>query len=138
MRPTESWLPIAHGLGFSSEEDMLKHLYVVQGFSLQGIGKMLGYSPTAVGARLRSYGLALRGRGGANNRGGSKLRRVSDAELFTAPVQHIAAVYGVHICTVFNERRRRRALLPDNANAGDASIWGPNEVSHGAGAVPRK
>lgn len=122
MRPTESWLPTAQTLGFDSEAEMLKHMYIAQGFSLQMMSDILGYSVFAVLYRLRKLNVPIKGRGGANNRHKNKLKDVSDSDLFTMNAKETAIAYGVHICTVFNERRRRRALLPDNADEGVSTV----------------
>lgn len=135
MRPTESWLPIAQTLGFDSEEEMLKHMYVAQGFSLGTMSEILGFTEFAIVARLRRLKVPIRRRGGPNNRQKSRLAELPDGDLFGMPARHTALAYSVHICTVFNERRRRRALLSNNANEGDACVRTQNEASHGSGSI---
>lgn len=135
MGLSESWAPLAQTLGFSSEDDMLKHFYVAQGLSLREMSSILGFSAFSIRRRLSKLGVPIRRRGGPNRQNKSFLVGVSDQELFEGSPAELAEAHGVSLATVFNERRRRKinALLSDYANKGNAGVWPPNKVSHGSG-----
>jgi hypothetical protein len=108
MPESESWQPIADTLGFSSEEEMLKHLYIMQEFSLSQLRNILGYSTWAIRRRLIINGIPLRGKGGPNNRlGRRRLKELSDEELTQSSVVKTAEKHQVHISTVYAEIRLR-------------------------------
>jgi len=104
----ESWQPIAETLGYRNEEEMLKHLYNEQGFSLSQIAKIVGYSVWSVRRRLVMTGVVMRNRGGANNQMGRKLANVPDDEIFGGTYEVVARKFGVHTASVYLERQRRR------------------------------
>jgi hypothetical protein len=106
---TTSWNPEAQALGFENEKEMLYDLYMLNNFSLSQIAKMLGYSYFSVRRRLLIWGINLRHRGGPNNNGNRRLRFLSDEELAAQP-KEIALSHGVHIATVFAERRLREKM----------------------------
>lgn len=137
MGLSESWAPLAQTLGFSSEDDMLKHFYVAQGLSLKDMSAILGFSTFSIRRRLRKIGVPIRKRGGPNRQDKSLLSDVSDQELFEGSPAELAETHGVSMATVFNERRRRKlnALLSDHANKGLPGVWPPNKVSHGSGSA---
>lgn len=105
----ESWRPVAQTLGFQSEEEMLKDLYVVQLFSLKELAHIVGYSPWSVRRRLIQHHIPLRGRGGDNRQSGKrKLSHIQLTKLMSVSPAALAVEYGVHISTVFAEKRLRR------------------------------
>lgn len=107
----ESWLPLANTLGFSTEEEMLRHFYQQMNFSLSEIAKVLGVAPWSVRRRLLNLRILLRARGGPNRVGKRRLQDVSDSELKHISPTALAKFYDVHIATVFGEKRLRKAAL---------------------------
>lgn len=107
----ESWLPVAERLGFKTEEEMLKELYLTQMLSISKIAKLLGYSTFGIRGRLLRADISLRGRGGANtDKNKRSLIGVSDDDLFHSSVAALVDWYAVHPCTVSAERKRRRQM----------------------------
>lgn len=107
----ESWQSIADTLGFTDENEMLRHLYQEQGFSLNEIAKVVGYSTWTVRARLLRLGVELRGRGGADiPRVKRKLSDLTDDELFHVSIQTLVKQHGVHPSTISSERRYRNKM----------------------------
>jgi hypothetical protein len=115
---TESWDHVAHLLGFETEEEMLKDLYVKQHYSMYDLARKLGYSQGNVRRRLRKYDIPLRPRGGKNRTGLGRLSTISNVDL-GGKAEDVAEKFGVHLSTVFGERRRRKrlALLADSTVA---------------------
>ena len=107
MNIPESWDHHAHLLGYENEEEMLKDLYVKQGFSFADLSRKLGYSQGNVRRRLMFLGIPIRPRGGKNRTGITKLMKLSNLELAGKP-DKIAEALDVSISTVFGERRRRK------------------------------
>lgn len=103
----ESWDPIAKALGYETEREMLQDLYEIQGFSVSELSKRLGYAQNNVRRRLMFNDIPLRSRGGRNNRGGTRLAKLSDAEL-AKDARVLAHEQQVHISTIFRERRIRQ------------------------------
>ena len=122
MPEAESWIPIAQTLGFESELEMLKHLYVQQDFSLSQMSSIIGYSTWTIRRRLLISGIPLKGRGGPNNREGRRrLKHVSDDDLCKYSAVDLAKQHQVHVSTVWAEIRFRKqekkdAILSDHAN----------------------
>ncbi len=114
--PVTSWNSEARALGFENEKEMLIDLYMLNNFSLTQIAKMLGYSYFAVRRRLIVWGISLRQRGGPNNNGNRRLRYLTNEELH-ANTKLVATSYGVHIATVFAERRLRERMKGEEVNA---------------------
>ena len=106
----ESWLPYARTLGFESEAQMLETLYLEEGLSLSDIGQVVAKSRIAVRRRLIMLGVPLRDRGGPNRTGKRRLTHISDLDLKFKSPDLIAAEQGVHVSTVFSEKRLRKAL----------------------------
>lgn len=109
----ESWTPIAQLLGFDTEEEMLKHFYMIQSFSIKQISQVIGYSTFTVRRRLLLWHVNLRKRGGANHQGKRILRDLTDAELFDGASPVIAEKYNVHVSTISAERRFRKGEMRD-------------------------
>lgn len=103
MNTPESWLPIAQTLGFATEKEMLEHLYVKEGWSIDDIAKRLGYARINVRKRLLQHNITLRGRGGNNRHVTDRLAAVED---LSNPTQ-VAKQLGLHPSTAYKERRRR-------------------------------
>lgn len=108
--PEESWEQIAQVLGFISEEEMLRHLYVEQHFSIKQIERTIGYNSWTVRARLLRMGVEMRPRGGAHSPVKRVLEDVPEKELFNLPVLDLVTTYGVHPSTVSSERRYRNKV----------------------------
>lgn len=104
-----SWLSTAQSLGFTSEAEMLQHLYEEAGFSLKEIEHVIGFSYISIRRRLIMSGVELRQRGGPNRKGVRRLLAVSDSELKFTPPPQLAQRYNVHVATVFSEKRLRKA-----------------------------
>ena len=104
----ENWQPVADTLGFRDVEHMLKDLYLAMNFSIHDIAKVVGYSSFAVRKRLVMLGVPLRSRGGPNHAGHRKLVGVKNEELMKPP-REVAERFGVHLSTVFAEKRLRKA-----------------------------
>lgn len=102
----EDWTPYAKTLGYASEEEMLKDLYITQGFSAEDIATRLGFSRNNVRRRLTLLGVKFRARGGKNNLGNRSLADVTDEELLSNPFE-LAKAHDIHVSTVFKERYRR-------------------------------
>lgn len=112
MRWTEeSWRPAAEALGFTSEEEMLRNLYLLQKHSIKQIAHTLGYSTFAVRRRLLILNVQMRQRGGDKRSGKHFLKDVTHEELFTTPREKLAEKYGVDPSTVSVERQRRKKEL---------------------------
>ena len=94
-------------LGYSSEGEMFKDLYLVQCFSIKEVAKIIGIAGWVVRDRLLDLDVPLRPRGGVNNLGNRKLVSVSSEELRTVSVGKLCIKYKVHPSTVFAERRIR-------------------------------
>lgn len=108
----ESWEQIATTLGLSTEEEMLKHLYEEQAWSISEIAKLVGYSTFIVRHRLLRSGLVMRGRGGAANRlGRRKLAHLLDDEVLKTPLSQLAERHNVNVTTAYLERQLRRKQL---------------------------
>lgn len=107
-RVEEDWGPLVSTLGFRSEEDMLRQFYLLQGFSIKELAKILGYTTWTVRRRLILWGIPLRQRGGPNNAGRRLLADTSDEEIFNTPLKEVCAKYNVHESTIFAERRLRK------------------------------
>lgn len=136
----ESWQPIANTLGFRTEEEMLKHLYVQQGFSLNELSKILGPSFWAIRRRLVLLGVPMRRRGGARQRlGRRRLKDVTMEELERKSPTELAAKYGVHVSTVFAEKRLRKGeldgLLSNSTDQVPESLGDIEQHTYGAGPV---
>lgn len=141
---SESWQPIADTLGFKSEEEMLKHLYLSQSFSLLQMKQVLGYSTYAIRRRLIEFGIPLRSRGGPDNRlGRRKLKDISDSKLLTTKSEALAEEFKVHVSTVFAEKRFRaaekerfaNALLSYHASRGNAQVRELLQELDGTGTI---
>lgn len=136
---TESWQPIASTLGFRTEEEMLKHLYIQQAFSLSEMSKILGFSTWSVRRRLQLLGVPMKQRGGAANRlGRRRLAHLTDAELEEGPIAVLAAKEDVHMSTIFAEKRLRRqthGVLPDHTNKVPQQTRDKDTQPYGAGPV---
>lgn len=104
----ESWRPIAATLGFRDEEEMLKELYLKQGFSISEISHVVGYSRFNVRRRLILLHVPLRSRGGDNRSGRRKLAAIASEKILSGSPVNLAIEHGVHISTIFAERRLRR------------------------------
>ncbi len=102
----ESWLPVARTLGYDTEEAMLRDLYIVQRFSIKKLSEVLGFSTGNVRRRLLLNHFPLAKRGGKNRLGKGLLGFLKDEELRENP-DKLAAKYGVHVSTVFSERKKR-------------------------------
>ena len=107
----ESWDQIATQLGFKDEKEMLVELYVVQQFSISQLIKKLGYAQNSIRARLLEYGVTLRARGGANSKGHSKLKDISDAELMKLKPSD-AFRFDCIPNTIYKEKVRRKLITP--------------------------
>lgn len=103
----KSWNPEAQALGYENEKEMLQDLYEVNGFTIKEIARMLGFSFFNVRKRAMSWGIRMRTRGGPNNVGNRRLKGIPDAELFSKSPAVLAQEWGVHIATVFSEKRLR-------------------------------
>ncbi len=113
----ESWNECARALGFESEEKMLRSLYLDEGFSLNELAGVVERSALTVRRRLILLGINLRGRGGPNRTGKRHLVHVDDVDLKFGKPEEIARREGVHISTVFAEKRLRRALKGEAWNS---------------------
>lgn len=106
-----SWKPEAEKLGFTSEEDMLRALYLEQALPISKISKLIGYSTYIVRVRLHRLGVPIRRRGGCNT---DKITRalagVPEKELFSMAVLDLVDRYGVHPSTVSAERAFRKRV----------------------------
>lgn len=137
----ESWQPIADTLGFRNEGEMLMNLYLQQEFSLREMGLILGYSSISIRRRLIMLGVPMRLRGGAANRIGRRLlKMVSNEELFDGKPDELAAKHGVHVVTVFAEKRLRKGekkdgILPDRTDQLHEAVRTEEPHPHGAGTV---
>ena len=104
----QSWNNEANTLGYENEKEMLRGLYLEQAYSINQIALVLGFSAFNIRRRLLTWGIQLRHRGGPNNKGRRRLKALSDEELFGKPPVEIAVSQGVHIATVFAEKRLRQ------------------------------
>lgn len=111
----ETWLPVAHSLGFNNEKEMLEHLYNEAKFSLKEIEHVIGYSYISIRRRLMLYGIELRNRGGPHRTGRRRLLALSNSEVKFTPPNDLARKYNVHISTVFAEKRLRKAQMGEIA-----------------------
>jgi hypothetical protein len=102
-------------LGYSSEGEMFKDLYLVQCFSIKEVAKIIGIAGWVVRDRLLDLDVPLRPRGGVNNLGNRKLVSVSSEELRTVSVGKLCIKYKVHPSTVFAERRIRGIRIRSKA-----------------------
>lgn len=112
MTEEESWQPIADTLGFVNEEEMLRHLYTEQNFSIRDIASVVGYSSFVVRNRLMRLQppLAFKTRGGNNRQGKRSMLACTDEELAHGSVASLSEKYKVHPSTVSAERRLRERL----------------------------
>lgn len=150
----ESWIEVARALGFDSEEEMLRHLYSVQKFSINQMSRIVGYSSFSVRRRLLLLNIVLRSRGGSNSKGRRTLLHLTYEELHGESPDKIAASHDCHVSTVFAEKRFRtkiarkeneeqlNALLPavpGEANSGDGrrdeARGDQGDLAHGVGAA---
>lgn len=145
----ESWKGIADSLGFRSEEEMLRHLYGIQKFSINQIAKIVGYTSFSVRRRLIMLRVNLRARGGPNGKGKRALLHLTDAELYSEPAEKLAVKLQCHPSTVYAEKRLRHkqekenqinALLPSvpsEVNSRDGGVHeesrSERDLAHGAG-----
>lgn len=105
----ENWHSVAATLGFDSESEMLKNLYMEQKFSLNQLRHILGYSTYSIRRRLILLGIEMRARGGPDNRTGRRrLKHISADELTNTPASQLAERHKVHLSTVYAETRFRR------------------------------
>lgn len=102
----ESWLPYAKSLGYTSEEEMLRDLYLVRQLSTSQIARALGFSRGSVNRKLRGKGIQLRRRGGNNSAGKGPLQHLPD-EWFENLTAERVKESGFHPSSIFKERRRR-------------------------------
>lgn len=108
----EDWTPIAKTLNYPSEKDMLVDLYTNKGMSIAELVKKLGYAQNTVRARLYYHGITMRGRGGNNAEGKTKLRHVSDERLLKLkPGQVVKGTNNLPMevlaSTLYHEKKRR-------------------------------
>ena len=121
----ESWLQIAQTLGYPSEREMLRDLYSKHRLSVTELAEILGFSRTNVRRRLVYNFIVPRGRGGDNRSGRTRLRTVPDEEL-RGPATKLAEKYGVHVATVFLERKRRGICgLPLSRRSASSNVTQP-------------
>lgn len=129
-----SFFGCAQTLGYNSEDDMFRDLYLIQGFSIKEVSKVLGIAGWVVRNRLIGMKIPLRPRGGLNNFGNRKLACVPDKELMKEKTAELCKKYKVHQSTVFAERRTRRT------NGGQAVVQRPSQADQDAtgstGGVP--
>lgn len=89
-------------------KDALTHLYVERGLSLSTILEMSEReitSPLTVRNKLRSLGIKVRGKGGANN---NKFIPLTPEEFKMNSARQLARKYDVDIVTVYNRKRKFR------------------------------
>ena len=67
MADLQSWHQIALASGYRDEAEMLRTLYETKKLSVRDIARVVGYSYKTTYDRIVRYGIALRGRGGANH-----------------------------------------------------------------------
>lgn len=67
-RDLRSLAKFVHGFGFFTEAEMLRYFYEDNGLSIRTIGMYLKSPYGTIKDRLRAHGIALRERGGPNNR----------------------------------------------------------------------
>lgn len=119
----ESWQPLAERLLFSSEAEMLKHLYLQDMMSIAQLSHLLGFAPFTIRRRLIIHGIALRGRGG-RNRQGRALAFLDDHTLFHTSVPDLQKMLLtehdklVHPSTIHQERRTRKDAASSNSPTG--------------------
>lgn len=152
----ESWRDVADTLGFNSEEEMLRHLYTIQKFSINQISRIVGYTSFSVRRRLLMLSVVLRGRGGPNGQGKRALLHLSDAELWGESAEKLAIKLQCHPSTVYAEKRFRdknarlekekilNALLPavpSGADPRDGGVHeepgGQRDLAHGVGSTSK-
>lgn len=140
MIERESWQHVADALGFKSEEEMLKHLYVEQEFSLKQMSDILGYCVWSIRDRLGKLGVPVRGKGGPQRTGKRRLKHLTDEELENTPVREIAIKHQVHISTVHLEiatrkREIQNAVRLHHASSSATTVRDALKVPHGTGPV---
>jgi hypothetical protein len=104
----EDWTAMARTLGYETELDMLKGLYLYDQMSISEMAKVLGYSDWSVRRRLVMNQIRMRPRGGPNNAGKRRLGHLSDDEILNTPTQELMTHYNVNLSTVYAERRLRK------------------------------
>ena len=115
----EEWTGLAKALGYATEKEMLIELY--KEFNLRQMSKILGHSTFTIRQRLMDMGVTLRLRGGPQRAGKRKLSIVPDDILFNMLPDTVAAKYGVHPVTVYQERRIRKAQWKNLSESGKPS-----------------
>lgn len=123
----ESWLNIAHTLGYRSEEEMLRDLYSIQKLSIGTISKTLGYSRNNVRNRLLELHIPLHSRGGPNRKGKGKAQQLRDEQLKSITAETAAAL-GLHPSAMWKEKRRRDELRTNSTE----QLPEPDEGATGA------
>ena len=131
----ESWLAEARALGYKSEEEMLKDMYMHRHLSLQEMASWLGYSRINVRRRLLLLGVPLSRRGGSN-KGKSVLSDLKDEEF--SDVKGVMKKYQVSESTVHKEKKRRGLSRPyairNDGATGDVQV--PTERGEPGVATP--
>lgn len=112
----ESWEAIAHTLSYKNEAEMLIDLYKVKTWSISQISKKLGYAQNAVRERLLLLGIKLRGRGGPNALGHTRLGHLTDEVL--KKLKHGDVIkdknnfdFQVNHATIYHEKKRRELCI---------------------------
>ena len=106
---TTDWHTIATDLGFKTDEEMLRTLYLQDFLSISAIAEMLHLSQNTIRERLQFHFITIRSRGGPNNagKGKSRLDEVSKELWNTLSNEQIAERLNMHPSTVNKYKRRR-------------------------------
>jgi hypothetical protein len=138
----QSWHPIAETLGFESEKEMLQHLYIDQGFSINELSTIIGFCTSSVRYRLITHLIPLRPRGGSESKVGKRrLKHVPADELINKSAQVVATKYQVHVSTVYAEKALRKKkgtaheVLPHYADSSIPTLREEQRPLDGSGSV---
>lgn len=106
----DDWKPLIERLGYASDSEMLRDLYITQRLTTARLATLLGVTRTTVLHHLERCGIKRRGRGGRNNLAPQrrKLYRMDQRLIYLLTAVRIKFLTGADESTIHGYRNQGR------------------------------